>query len=196
MLRTLLVAMCLSALPAFAGTQHPIDTTMCAIAARPSRFHNKTVRIRATALSGFEASLLIDNTDGKWNKKCGRIWLEFESVGSDESTRRFLQLFGEQQSETETKCNKEAELKQGMAHILDPNVPAPAPCLEFKIACFDCPRYSIVATFTGKLRYSEKMPGRLGFGHLNAYNLQLDFESVSNLTVTDTLAASDADRQR
>jgi hypothetical protein len=135
-----------------------------------------------------EASILIDGTEEKWKQECGRIWLDFGSSGSDESTGRFLKLFGEHVPST--TCNKDEELKQGMAHIFDPNVPAPAtkPCNI--VYCIDCRRYGIIATFVGKLRYSAREKGHPGFGHLRMYDLQLDVKSVSNLEVTDTLAAS------
>jgi len=162
-----------------------VDTTVCSIAAHPSKFHNKNVRIRATASSGMEASILIDSTDGEWNKACGRINLDFHSARGDESTSRFLRLFGEQVSRPE--CDKDKAITQGMAHVLDPSTPVPAPCFSF--LCIHCPRYRIVATFTGKLRYSER-ERHARFGHLGMFNLQLDMATASNLEVTDAETTS------
>jgi len=186
--RSLGMAMLLVCLPALAQKRGPVDTSICSIAAHPSKFHSKIVRIRGTALSGMEASCLIDSKDGLRNKECGQINLDFHSAGNDESTSRFLQLFGEQISPP--KCNKDEELKQGFAHALDPSVPAPTPCFANLIFCVHCPRYSIVATFTGRLRYSAKEPGHARFGHLGMFTLQLDVASVSNLEVTDSQSAS------
>jgi len=169
-------------LPAISHAKAPVDKSVCAIAAHPSKFHNKIVRIRAAALSGMEAAILMEGKDGKWNDKCGRINLEFESVEHDETTTKFLELFGTQIT---SPCK---ELSEGMAHILDPKVPAPKPCLD--TVCEHCPRYNIVATFTGKLRYSGREPGHFGFGHLRMFNLQLDVKSVSDLDVTDTQPVS------
>lgn len=209
MLRVLAIAICLSFVPAFGQTPAPLDTTLCQIAKHPSRFHNKIVRVRGTAVSGLEASLLIEGTEDNWKQECGRIWLDFGTPRRrNESTLRFLTLLGERPPRSsQEQCDKERQqaLLRGMARILypnasastaDPNASAPdsTPC---ESSCLDCRRYSIVATFAGKLRYSKKEPGdRVGFGHLNAFEVQLDVESVSNLTVTDTLAASDTDRQR
>lgn len=186
MIRTLLIAVCLC-VAALAQTRgRPEDTTICSISAHPSKFHNKNVRIRAAALSGMEASILIDIKDGEWNKAWGRINLDFHSWGSDEPKRKFLQLFGEQISPPE--CNKDKEIMEGMVRVLDPSAPAPTPC--FNIICVHCPRYSIVATFTGKLRYSEMERGHARFGHLGMFNLQLDVATVSNLEVTDSQVPS------
>jgi len=182
--RSLGVAVLLICLPAFGQKHKPVDTTICSIAAHPSRFHNKYVRVRGKASSGMEASILIDFKDGKWRKECGRINLEFDSAGSDGSTTEFLRLFGEQTAPP--KCDSDERLLQGFRHALDRSVPAPPPCFTF--ICISCPRYSIVATFTGKLRYSSKEPGHIGFGHLGMFNLQLDVTSVSDLDVTDAAA--------
>ena len=94
--RSLGVAVLLICLPAFGQKREPVDTSICSIATHPSKFHNKYVRVRGTASSGMEASILIEFKDGKWKQERGRINLEFDSAGSDESTTRFLQLFGEQ----------------------------------------------------------------------------------------------------
>jgi hypothetical protein len=185
MIRISIIAMCVC-IPALSQTRAPVDTTVCSIAAHPSKFHNKNVRIRATALSGMETSILVDSKDGEWNRACGRINLDLHSAGSDESTSKFLRLFREQISPPE--CNRDKEIMQGMAHILDPSAPIPAPCFNF--ICVHCPRYNIVATFTGRLRYSEMEQGHARFGHMGMFNLQLDVATVSNLDVTDTQAPS------
>lgn len=209
MLRNIALAVCLSCIPAFGQTRAPVETTLCQVAKHPSRFHNKIVRLRGSAVSGLEASLLIERTEGNWKEECGRIWLDFgDPERRNESTLKFLTLFGEGLPRpSQAQCDKERQqaILRGMARILypntsasasDPNAPAPAPTPCVQHFCLDCRRYSIVATFTGKLRYSKKEPGdRVGFGHMNAFDLQLDVKSVSNLNVTDTLAASGADSQ-
>ena len=184
MSRSVVMAILLACLPALAQRREPVDTSICAIAVHPSKLHNRVVRVRGTASSGMEASVLFDTQDGEWKKECGHINLEFHSARSDESTSRFLQLFGEQI--TPPKCDTDERLVQGFRHALDPSVAAPLPCSSY--ICLWCPRYSIVATFTGKLRYSGREPGHAGFGHLGMFNLQLDVASVSDLDVTDTAA--------
>jgi hypothetical protein len=128
-----------------------------------------------------EASLLIDLKDGTWNRECGRIHLDFHSAVSDESTARFLKLFDEQLP----SCSEIKELEQNLKPFPGPRVSPAIPCIE----CISCPRYRIVATFTGRLRYSGKERGHAGFGHLEMFNLQLDVASVSDLDVKDTLAS-------
>ena len=154
------------------------DASVCTIAKHPTRFQDKNVRIRALASSGMEASVLVDPQ----NERCGVINLDFHSVVKDDSTQRFLKLFGTEVSDIPS-CSKDDELRQGLAHVLDPNVPQPAPCIT--MMCIACPRYRIVATFIGKVRYSRKS----GFGHLGMFEIQLDVASTSDLDVTEILAA-------
>jgi len=160
-----------------------VGASVCSIGAHPSKFHNKYVRVRGTAISaisvfgGVKVSTLIGFKDGKFRQVCGQINLDLDSAGSDESTTKFLQLFAEQI--TPPNCNGDERLIQGFRHALDPSIPAPPPCLTF--ICPSCPRYSIVATFTGKFRYFRGEPGHL-------YDFQLDVISVSDLDVTDRTA--------
>jgi hypothetical protein len=165
-------------LPAISHAKAPVDTSVCSIAAHPSKFRNKTVRIRATAIN-FEGYILMDGQYGKLNVECGRINLNLDSLEQDETTKEFLRLLGTELT-SPPQCDREKELNEGMAHILDPNAPAP------KLPCSDSyvfgPRYKIVATFTGKLQYSP----HARFGHLGQFNMQLDVRTVANLDVTDT----------
>jgi len=170
-------------LPARVCAKVPVDTNVCAIAAHPSKFHNKTVRIRAAAVSGFEAAYLMDSKDGTCSAKSAIINLDFESVEHDETTNNFRRLFEEQV--TFPPCDRDKELIEGLAHALDAKRPAPKPCFDSSL-CFHCPRYNIVATFTGKLRYSGREPGHARFGHLGMFTLELDLRSVSSLDVADT----------
>jgi len=180
MRRILAFAVLVVFLPAISDAKVPVDISVCAIAAHPSRFRNKTVRIRAAAIN-FEGYILMDRKDGKLDAKCGRISLDFDSVEHDQTTKEFLRLFGTQL--TSPQCDREKELNEGMAHILDPSVPAPKPCLDSYVLGS---RYEIVATFTGKLRYSP----HARFGHLGQFNKQLDVGRVANLDVTDTQPVS------
>ena len=170
-------------LPQIGFAKAPLGVTVCEIAAHPSKFHNKTVRIRAAAISGMEAAFLTNYREGK--DHCGMVNLDFEAVEHDKATDEFLQLFGAQI--TFPQCDREKELNAGIAYILDPKAPAPKPCLDS--FCWHCPRYNIVATFTGKLRYSGREAGHARFGHLGMFMLQLDVRSVSNLEVADTQPA-------
>src|SRR5262249_3620011 len=138
MIRVLALAVFIGCLQVKGYAKEPLETTVCAIAAHPSTFHNKIVRIRAEALSGMEAATLMDGQDGKLDTKCGRINLNFDSVEHDNTTDQFLKLFGTDR--TFPQCDREKELNQGMAHILDPRAPAPKPC--FDTLCMHCPRYN------------------------------------------------------
>jgi len=182
MSRVLTFATLVVFLPACGHAKAPLDTSVCAIAAHPSTFHNKTVRIRARAVSGYEAAFLMDADEKACPAKEGMLHLDFASVEHDETTNNFLMLFG-----TEIMfppCDRDRELREGLAHALDPKAPAPKPC--FDQVCLHCPRYDIIATFTGRLRYSGREPGHAHFGHLGMFTLQLDVNSVTGLDVADT----------
>ena len=171
------VALLLCVEVGFCKSPATTDASVCTITKHPTRFQGKNVRIRALASSGMEAAVLLDPQD----EKCGVINLDFHSVANDGSTQRFLKLFGTQLGEV-PPCNKDEELRKGLAHVLDPNIPAPAPCVT--MICIACPRYRIVATFIGKVRYSRTG----GFGHLGMFELQLDVAGASDLDVSDNLA--------
>jgi hypothetical protein len=162
--RLLGIGLLLICASAFGKDGQPVGTSICSIVAHPSKYHSRIIRVRGTASGGMEANILVDLKDGKWNKECGRINLEFESSSNDETTSRFLQLFGEQISPP--KCDSDERLMQRFRHAMDPSSPAPPPCSAFVCLPNSCPRYRILATFTGRLRYSGREPGHFGFGHL------------------------------
>lgn len=187
--RSLGIAVLLICLPAFGQRREPVDASICSIGAHPSKFNNKRVRVRGRAISaishgGIKVSTLIGFKRGNLRQVCGlttcepicgQIDMRFDSAGSDESTTRFLQLFGEQIKITQPNCNSDEQLIQGLRHALDPSIPAPPPCFAAP-PCIYCPRYSIVATFTGKFRYPVESP---------ISDFQLDVISVSDLDVLD-----------
>ena len=181
MRRVLAFAVLVLFLPAISHARALVETSVCAIAAHPSTFRNKTVRVRAAAIN-FEGYILIDSNDGKFSVKCGRINLGFDAVEHDETTNEFLRLLGTQL--TSPQCDGENKLNEGMAHILDPRVPAAKPCVDTHVLG---QRYRIVATFIGKLRYSP----HARFGHLGQLNMQMDVGRVANLDVTDTQPISE-----
>ena len=181
-MRLLIFALLFLPLCAFAQ-----GTSVCAISAHPSRFHNKVITVRAAAVSGMEAQMLMDSKDGKPDSSCGRIWLNLDSRNADATTQRFVKLFGEQLPEP-PPCGNDA--LKGVQHALDPNVPGPPPCI--RTMCMFCPRYNIVGTFTGRLRDSKKDPRNGGFGHLGQFRFQLDVQTVADLDVNDaTLPATE-----
>lgn len=182
MSRVLIFAALVVLLPARGHAKPPLDASVCTIAAHPSMFHNKTVRIHARAVSGYEAAFLMDANEETCPAKKGIINLHLDSAEHDETTDNFLRLFGTEM--TYPPCDRDKELSEALAHALDPKAPAPKLCVD--TVCFHCPRYNITATFTGKLRWSGREPGHAHFGHLGMFTLQLDVKSVTGLHVADT----------
>jgi hypothetical protein len=50
------------------------------------------------------------------------------------------------------------------------------------IMCMDCHRYEVSATMVGRVDYAGE---RMGYGHMNAYKLQFEMMSVSDVTPKD-----------
>ena len=180
MRRVLAFAVFVVFLPAISHAKAPVDISVCAIAAHPSKFRNKTVRIRAAAIN-FEGYILVDGKDGKFNVKCGRINLDFDSVEHDETTKEFLRLFGTQL--TSPQCDREKELNESMAHILDPRVPPrrSASIVMFWARGTKSLRPSLENYDTRHMRVSADG---------GQFNTQLDVGRVANLDVTDTQPVS------
>src|SRR4029079_147788 len=62
---------------------------------------------------------------------------------------------------------------------------------ERNVGCFDCPRYQVTATMTGRIDSAGRGQG---FGHLNAYAAELVLQSVSEVTAEDQISRYDAQR--
>jgi hypothetical protein len=167
-----------------AAAQSRIPTvSICALARNPSHYHGKTVRVRAILSRGIEYVGLEDDKA----PSCAFINLSTEAISNDEETRRFLRLADEEVVPTSASYQQEA-----LTHMMivlgylpgDKDASPPQPCTF--LVCSGCFRYEpVIATFTGKFRYSKKEPGGCGFGHLNLQKFQLDVISVSDVEATD-----------
>ncbi len=144
----------------------PIKTTICELVKSPERFNSKMVQVRARVATGFETSLLVDDSCS------GHVWLE-------------TCLSCRKESGPPIALKRDAEY-QKMQQYLDMEYKSPrGDC------CISCPLYSVTVTATGLFQHADKKgiadPKRrmlTGFGHLNAYESQLVLESVKDVPAT------------
>jgi len=175
-----IVAWILVCLPS--GAQSGVATvSVCALSRNPSRYHGKTVRVRAILSRGMEFVGLQDD------KVPSCVFINLKIISDDEVTRRFQHLAGEEV--VPTNADEQETLKHMMIVLgsLPGDSALPHEC-GTPAVCYGCYRYEpVIATFTGKFRYSKKEPGSVGFGHLNSHKFQLDVTSVSDIQATDVL---------
>jgi hypothetical protein len=179
----------------------PIQTSLCEIAQNPEKFDGNMVQVRATMLTGFEASLLMDRT-------CeARVWFAYGDSKQEPETATeyalmdsFADLKHPERLEWRpiqgvdrpfVAIQADSEFKKLDAYLSK----------EFKSTkrhmCISCPLYSVTATFIGRLDSADRKLkalrgkdtkviriGGSGFGHLNSWNQQLVMQSVKDIHAT------------
>jgi len=155
-------------LPIAGRPDGPVHTTICELIKDPQRFNGKMVQLRATIRSGFEVSLLRDDSCS------ASIWFAgpdatYTTVGRTSTSSPPVVV---RQDDEYRKMNsflmKEYKAKKGSL-------------------CVGCPLYTVTATVTGRFDHvskdgvDAKARMMIGFGHLNTYESQLVLESVSEV---------------
>jgi hypothetical protein len=173
------VSCCVSA----AALPKPISATMCDIHRNPAEFHGRVVQIRATLARGFEIGGLMDPQ----HPHCG--FIDLQIVGTDGSLAEFIRLSSAEVEPIDSPGPPDlGSLLVPPEGALTGQGPA-ATCPEVTGTCRDCYfRYKpLSATFTGKLRYADKEPGKAGFGFGGVIKVRLDVRSVAAIHTTDRL---------
>ncbi|MGA9069011.1 MAG: carboxypeptidase-like regulatory domain-containing protein [Terracidiphilus sp.] len=156
---------------AFAAGQSPrSQTTVCEIAAHPQRFAGRVVTVRAKVVEGFEAFAIEDPTG-----KCPSMWLQY--AGGSPSAMMSMAR------QTPTNNLPPLELRK------DTNFDKFQSLLDAEMyprergnICMSCNRWDVFATLTGRV---DVAPKGTGYGHLNAYGLQFELQSVSDVVGKD-----------
>jgi hypothetical protein len=160
--------------PALAQT---IATNVCAIGRDPAAFDGKIVRLRATIVSGFEASGIRDPED---DRAC-TIWLTYSGGGPVASTSLVRATTTVQRPPIKLKKDRHFRRFQNLLHAeMHPR--------DRGNFCISCARYEVTATLTGRVDYAGQ---GLGFGHLNAYRVQFVLASVRNVAAADLTSKYD-----
>jgi hypothetical protein len=179
----------------------PISITLCQIVRNPEQFDGKMVRVRATVVTGFEASILNDNTCGS----DASVWF---SYGDDRHTPSAATEYALISSLPDIKypeslhwrpvevrplitVKADSEFKRFDSYLSKQFKP------KGRNLCISCPLYSVTATFTGRLDFADHRlrafrnrdgkvigAGGNGFGHLGAWDVRLVMESVSDVLAT------------
>ena len=150
----------------------PVKTTLCELGAAPEKFKNKVVEARAVVQTGFQTSLLRDDTCSVF------IWLS--GIDTTKSTPQRLDVALKKQREY-----------QKMLEYLDKKYKPKDGSI-----CARCPLFKVTATVVGRFEHArpaepDPKGGRapVRFGYLNSYDSQLVLQGVSNV-VAETIDRS------
>ena len=149
-------------------------TSICEVAANPVFFDGKVVSLRATVVSGFEVFAIRPAKED-----CGRMWLAYSEGGPTAS----MSVAVPRQPRDPVSVLKDANFKRFQSLLNAEMYPRTR-----QMMCMDCHRYEVSATMVGRVDYAGE---RAGYGHMNAYKLQFELMSVSEVTAEDLSARYD-----
>ncbi len=150
----------------------PVKTTLCDLGVAPESFKNRIVEVRAVVQTGFQTSLLRDDTCSLF------IWLSGVSTTRSTPQSAGVALSNEHQYQKMIEyLDKKYKPKDGSV-------------------CANCPLFKVTATVVGRfdhVRPAEPDPkgggAQVRFGYLNSYDSQLVLQGVSNV-VAETIERS------
>ena len=151
-------------------------TTVCEIAAHPQTFSGRIVTVRANVIAGFEVFAIEDPSD-----KCERMWLKYAGSGPTAMVSMGNKI--PSRGTIPIELNRDAEFDK----FTDLLVAKMYPRFRGDV-CVARNRYQVSATFTGRV---DLAPQGTGFGHLNAYSLQFETQSVADATGKDLAGDTD-----
>lgn len=153
-----------------ADPSRPVRTTLCELGTAPERFKNKFVEVRAVVQTGFQTSLLRDDTCSVF------IWLS--GIDNAQSAPQSVGV----------SLKRDREY-QKMIEYLDKKYKPKDGAI-----CARCPLFKVTATVVGRFEHvhpSETDPkaAPVRFGFRNSYDSQLVLQGVSNV-VPETIDRS------
>lgn len=157
----------LAALLLAAATAKPL--TLCDIDKSLDAYDGKIVRVRARAVAGFEIFVLRQGN----SPRCD-LWLAYAG-GAPSASISFGGSTPAPRAPLELKKDAAFDEFQRVlyAHMYPRHRDGD---------CFDCKRYDVTATFTGRIDVAS---AGLGYGHMNGYRARFVLESVSDVTADD-----------
>jgi hypothetical protein len=167
-----------------------VDTSVCDILAKPASFDGKIVRVKATAVAGFEDFVLKSSDCGL---PTNSIWLAYpQGTKAKAGPALFVQLQLAKNNAANPASAERAPLKleknkdfKQFDNLLSTPFKAGGMCLG-------CVRYTVTATFVGRIDGAKdagvvrdstgKYVSLSGFGNLNRYTARLVLQSVSDVS--------------
>jgi len=171
-----------------AASGQVVDAPVCGLLANPLAFDGKLVRVKATAVAGFDEFVI--QASGCASGEA--IWLAYPSGTKGKAgPAALLQL---QLAKNATAVSNVPERtpvtlqRDGQFSRFDSLLATP---VKSRALCLGCPRYTVSATMVGRLDAVET-PGLIrvdkgnvtvlsGFGNLNLYRSRLVLQSVSEV---------------
>ncbi len=166
-----------------------VDTTVCDVLNNPQSFDGKIVRIKGTAIAGFDEFAIKGSSCGK---QINSIWLAYpEGAKAKAGPVAFLrlQLAKNNPAEVASSSRNPVTLDKNKDFSTFDNALAWAP--KIKGTCLGCVRNTVNATFVGRIDAvsspelkrdaSGKIVGITGFGNANMYSARLVLQSVSDV---------------
>lgn len=186
-----------------------VDATVCDVLANPQSFDGKIIRIKGASVSaGFDEFVV----DGSGCNPAGAIWLAYpERTKAKAGPAAFVRLQLARNSTIVADGPRRSPVtlqRNGDFERFDALLATP---YKSSAICLGCPRYSVVATLTGRLDgvsvaglvrdKSGNVIGLGGFGNLNLYRSRLVLQSVSDVTphevnYSESSAATKGDSRR
>ena len=148
----------------------PLRTTVCDIAAHPARFSGRLATVPARIIAGFEVFAIEDQSG-----KCQRMWLQYSGGSPTAMVSMGNRVPRPHTTTIELILDSEFEKFQS---LLDAEMYP----RKRSTVCMSCKRWLVSATVTGRVHVAPK---GTGFGHLNAYPLQFELQSVADVVGTD-----------
>lgn len=148
----------------------PLRTTVCDIAAHPARFSGRLATVPARIIAGFEV-FAIEDPSGK----CQRMWLQY--AGGSPTAMVSMGNRVPRRHTTPIELNRDSEFEKFQSLLNAEMYPR-----KRGTVCMSCKRWQVSATVTGRVHVAPK---GTGFGHLNAYQLQFELQSVADVVGTD-----------
>jgi hypothetical protein len=172
------------------GAAQITDASVCDILANPQSFDGKIVRLTGTVVGGFDEFAI---KNGDCHQPVNAIWLAYPEgtkAKSGPAAVIFLQTAGNGGASSSAPARSAVALEKNKDfQQFDTQQSTPAKAAS---VCLGCTRYSVSATFVGRLDGSAtagvqrdaagKVSAVTGFGNMNLYKARLVLQSVANVT--------------
>jgi hypothetical protein len=159
--------------PLAARAQEPVSATVCGVLREPGAFAGKIVKLRATVVTGFEASLIVEP-----DKSCERgMWFEYAREKEEQSNDLDGRdaLLQQKQPVFLLKDDGFQKFEDALGAEVYPR--------HENSFCMTCPRYKVTAMMVGRVDVAGEKT--LGFGHMNMARVRFVMAAVSDVSTVE-----------